>query len=58
MSLSKWWEAPEYDKRAPMDFSDRRGERQVTVAKDVRFCDDQRRWVSTPIKVYVGPSHI
>lgn len=56
MSLTKWWEAPEYDKRAPMDFGPNRDYRPVTVRKDVAYVDG--RWVATPIRVYVGPSHI
>jgi hypothetical protein len=58
VSVTKhWWEAPEYDKRAPMDYPDLRGGRQKRVGTDVRFDTALRRWVSTPIRVYVGASH-
>jgi hypothetical protein len=50
----KWWEAPEYDRRQPMNFPDRRGDRQRRVGKHVEFADG--RWRSTPIRVYVGPA--
>lgn len=51
----KWWEAPEYDKRQPMNFPDGRDGPQARVGTDVAYVDG--RWVSTPVRVYVGPSH-
>jgi hypothetical protein len=51
----KWWNAPEYDRRQPMNFPDRRDDPQARVGTSVEYSDG--RWVSTPIRVYVGPSH-
>jgi hypothetical protein len=51
----KWWEAPEYDRRQPMNFPDNRGTlRQRRIRTDVEYRGG--RWVSTPVRIYVGPS--
>lgn len=52
--VNNWWDAPEYDKRAPMDFGPA-GYRSITVRKDVAYVDG--RWVATPIRIFVGPAY-
>lgn len=51
----KWWEAPEYGRNQGMSFPDLRDGPQRRVGTSVEFKDG--RWVSAPIRVYVGPSH-
>ena len=60
----KWWEAPEYDKRAPMDFPDNRGGRtqRVTLKTDTVFDDQGRmrlvnRHPHERMRIFVGPAH-
>jgi hypothetical protein len=54
-----WWDAPEYDKRAPMVYPDDRDRaRMARIGVSVEFDTALRRWVSTPIRVYVGTSHV
>jgi hypothetical protein len=51
----KWWEAPEYDRKQPMDFPDLRGSTPMRrIGTEVAYVDG--RWVSTPVRIYVGPS--
>jgi hypothetical protein len=59
----KWWEAPEYDRKQPMDFPDLRASTPMRrIGKDVYFLVDAKthtaRWVSVPIRIYVGPSFV
>lgn len=42
-------------KERQLKFPDRRRGLQRTVGKTVEFDTEQRRWVSSRIRVYVGP---
>jgi hypothetical protein len=53
----KWYDASEYDRPQQMTFPDLRGGPQRRIGTEVSYDTAQARWVSTPIKVYVGPSH-
>jgi len=53
--VNNWWEAPEYDKRQPMNFPAPSDGPQARVGTTVEYVDG--RWVATPIRVFVGPSH-
>ena len=53
----KWWEAPEYDRKQPMDFPDLRGSTPMRrIGTEVAYVDG--RWVSTPVRIHVGPSFV
>jgi len=54
----KWWEAPEYDKRQPMNFPDRRDAPMRRIGTDVSYDEKAKRWVATPVRIYVGPSFV
>jgi len=50
-----WWQAPEWGKARAMSFPEPGG-RMRRIGTDVRYDTALGRWVSAPIKVYVGPS--
>lgn len=54
--MNVWWMAPEYGRANPMNFPDLRDGPQQRVGTEVAYEDG--RWVSRPIRVYVGPSHV
>jgi hypothetical protein len=51
----KWWESKEYDRAQAMNFP-AAGGRMRRIGKTVSYDTAQGRWVSTPIRVYIGPS--
>lgn len=54
----KWWEAPEYDRRQPMNFPAPDPHAPMArIGTEVAYDDQTKRWVATPIRIFVGPSH-
>lgn len=59
MPVTNWWDAPEYGKAKAMTFpAPKEKARMRRVGTDVRYDDAAKKWVSTPIRVYVAASHV
>lgn len=52
----KWWEAPEWGRQQAMHFPEPGTRRMRRIGTDVQYDTAQRRWVSSPIRIHIGPS--